>query len=42
MVRDIVIWPDPILKQPSVPVDRVDDGIRRLLCLLYTSPSPRD
>ncbi len=31
MVRDIVIWPDPILKQPSVPVDRVDDGVRRLL-----------
>ncbi len=31
MVRDILIWPDPILKQKSVPVDRVDDGVRRLL-----------
>lgn len=31
MVRDIVIWPDPILKQVAKPVERVDDGIRRLL-----------
>jgi peptide deformylase len=31
MVRDILIWPDPLLKQTSVPVDKVDDGIRRLL-----------
>ncbi len=31
MVRDILIWPDPILKQHSLPVDKVDDGIRRLL-----------
>lgn len=31
MVRDIVIWPDPILKQIARPVDRVDDTIRRLL-----------
>ena len=31
MVRDIVIWPDPLLKKKSVPVDKVDDGIRRLL-----------
>jgi peptide deformylase len=31
MVRNILIWPDPQLKQHSVPVDRVDDGIRRLL-----------
>jgi peptide deformylase len=31
MVRDIVIWPDPILKQIAKPVDRVDDTIRRLL-----------
>ena len=31
MVRDIVIWPDPILKQRALPVETVDDGIRRLL-----------
>lgn len=31
MVREIVIWPDPILKEVAQPVDRVDDGIRRLL-----------
>jgi peptide deformylase len=31
MVRDIVIWPDPVLKQVASPVDRVDDTIRRLL-----------
>jgi peptide deformylase len=31
MVREIVIWPDPILKELAKPVDRVDDGIRRLL-----------
>jgi peptide deformylase len=31
MIREIVIWPDPILKQVAKPVDRVDDTIRRLL-----------
>ena len=31
MIREIVIWPDPILKQVAKPVNRVDDGIRRLL-----------
>jgi peptide deformylase len=31
MIREIVIWPDPILKQVARPVERVDDGIRRLL-----------
>jgi len=31
MVREIVIWPDPVLKEVAKPVDRVDDGIRRLL-----------
>jgi peptide deformylase len=31
MVREIVIWPDPILKKIAAPVDRVDDSIRRLL-----------
>ncbi len=31
MVREIVIWPDPVLKQVAAPLDRVDDTIRRLL-----------
>jgi peptide deformylase len=31
MVREIIIWPDPVLKQIAKPVDRVDDTIRRLL-----------
>lgn len=31
MVRNILIWPDPILKQRALPVEKVDDGIRRLL-----------
>ena len=31
MVREIVIWPDPVLKKVARPVDRVDDSIRRLL-----------
>jgi len=31
MVREIVIWPDPVLKEIAKPVDRVDDSIRRVL-----------
>jgi peptide deformylase len=31
MVREIIIWPDPILKEIAKPVDRVDDTLRRLL-----------
>jgi peptide deformylase len=31
MIREIIIWPDPVLKQIAKPVDRVDDGVRRLL-----------
>jgi peptide deformylase len=31
MIREILIWPDPLLKQIAKPVDRVDDAIRRLL-----------
>src|SRR5512140_1171183 len=31
MVREIIIWPDPVLKEVAKPVDRVDDTIRRLL-----------
>jgi peptide deformylase len=31
MIREIIVWPDPILKQKSKPVARVDDTVRRLL-----------
>ena len=31
MIREIVIWPDPVLKQVAAPVERVDDAVRRLL-----------
>jgi peptide deformylase len=31
MVREILVWPDPLLKQMSKPVERVDDAVRRLL-----------
>jgi peptide deformylase len=31
MVREIVIWPDPVLKEIAAPVERVDDALRRLL-----------
>jgi len=31
MVREIVIWPDPILKKKASPVSQVDDSIRSLV-----------
>jgi peptide deformylase len=31
MVREIVIWPDPVLKEIAKPVDAVDDTVRRVL-----------
>jgi len=31
MIREIIIWPDPVLKKVAHPVGRVDDGVRRLL-----------
>jgi peptide deformylase len=31
MIREILIWPDPILKREAKPVGRVDDDVRRLL-----------
>ena len=31
MVREIVIWPDPILKKKASPVSLVDDSIRSLV-----------
>jgi len=31
MIREIIIWPDPVLKQVAKAVDGVDDATRRLL-----------
>ena len=31
MIREIIIWPDPVLKEVARPVERVDDDVRRLL-----------
>lgn len=31
MIREIVIWPDPVLKQIAKPAHGVDDTVRRLL-----------
>ncbi len=31
MIREIIIWPDPILKEIAKPLDGVDDTTRRLL-----------
>jgi peptide deformylase len=31
MIREIIIWPDPVLKEIAKPIDRVDDTVRRLL-----------
>ncbi len=31
MVREILVWPDPILKQQAAPVEVVDDGVRALI-----------
>jgi peptide deformylase len=31
MIREIVIWPDPILKRAARPVEKVDAAVRRLL-----------
>ena len=31
MIREIIIWPDPVLKEVARPVDQVDDTVRRLL-----------
>jgi peptide deformylase len=31
MVREILIWPDPILKQKAKPVAKVDDAVRALV-----------
>src|SRR6266545_2738345 len=36
MIREIIIWPDPVLKQVAKPIGTVDDGVRRLV--IDTSP----
>jgi peptide deformylase len=35
MVREIVIWPDPVLKKKASPVQRVDDSIKTLVNDLF-------
>jgi peptide deformylase len=35
MVREIVIWPDPVLKKKASPVQRVDDSIKSLVNDLF-------
>ena len=31
MVREIIVWPDPVLRKVARPVEVVDDAVRRLL-----------
>ncbi|HCF61826.1 MAG TPA: peptide deformylase, partial [Myxococcales bacterium] len=31
MVREIVIWPDPVLREKCLKVERVDDELRGLI-----------
>jgi peptide deformylase len=31
MIREIIIWPDPVLKKAAAPVARVDEEIRQLI-----------
>jgi len=35
MVREILIWPDPILKKKASPVAQVDDSIRTLVADMF-------
>ena len=35
MVREIVLWPDPILKKVAAPVASVDDSIRKLVADMF-------
>lgn len=37
MVREILVWPHPILKQKAAPVAKVDDGIRDLIRDMFES-----
>lgn len=37
MVREILIWPDPILKKKALPVEVVDDSIRSLIKDMFDS-----
>ena len=31
MIREIIIWPDPVLKEIAKPVERVDDSVKKLI-----------
>lgn len=35
MVREILIWPDPLLKKKAAPVTKVDDSIRALVADMF-------
>lgn len=37
MVREILIWPNPLLKQKAKPVQKVDDAIRTLVKDMFDS-----
>lgn len=37
MVHEILVWPNPILKQKAQPVAKVDDGIRTLIKDMFES-----
>jgi peptide deformylase len=42
MVREILIWPDPILKKQAAPVARVDDEIRTLVKDMFETMAAAD
>lgn len=35
MVRDILVWPHPLLKKPATPVVKVDDSVRALVADMF-------
>jgi peptide deformylase len=37
MVHEILVWPNPVLKQKAQPVTKVDDGIRALIKDMFES-----
>jgi len=37
MVHEILVWPNPVLKQKAHPVAKVDDGTRTLIKDMFDS-----